>query len=47
MGILLNDCWASEMVQQVETLAAKPRNLNLISETHVVEGENRLSQVVH
>lgn len=33
---------AGEMAQQVKALAAKPGNLNLITGTHIVEGENQL-----
>lgn len=38
--------WTSERAQQEKGLAAKPGYLSSIPRTHMVEGENRLSQVV-
>lgn len=32
--------WATEMVQTVKVFGAKPDDLNLISRTHILEGEN-------
>lgn len=37
---------AGEMVQWARVAAAKPDDLDLIQETHTVEGENELPQVV-
>jgi hypothetical protein len=34
------------MAQWIKVLVAKPDDLMLISETHIVEGENQLLQVV-
>lgn len=38
--------WAVEMVQQVKVLATKSPDLSSIPESHVVEEENPLLQVV-
>lgn len=38
--------WAAEMAQQLGVVFTKPEALNVISGTHMVEGENRLPQVV-
>jgi hypothetical protein len=37
---------SSKMALWVRTLAAKPEGLNLIPKTHMIEGENQLSQFV-
>lgn len=36
---------ASEMAQQVKTLATKPDDMSLFPQTHMVEGDNQLPTV--
>lgn len=38
---------AQQMAQQVGALATKPIDLSLITETHVIEGENQLIPSPH
>jgi hypothetical protein len=38
--------WASEMEQRARALACKPKALSSLLETHMIEGENGLLEVV-